>query len=148
MKNIVKFGLLAMLLCNVVACNTDDTTSEGDVNTDASPYEQFITESEILVWADGTVLKSYDKSEDQVVYNDTKTIFMLTNGDYSSQITLTISGSYTLDGTVTVNYTSNISDTVKSGSSKMTIVKVDETDDRYWLWNSDTSIGFIVDFEF
>ncbi|MFI3332990.1 MAG: hypothetical protein SNI51_01915 [Rikenellaceae bacterium] len=150
MKNITfKLGLFAILLCCVSACASDDTT-DNEVKPDPSSteYDQFIAKSDVSVWADGSILKSYDKSTDQVVYNDNKTIFMLTNDDYSSQFTLTISGSYTLDGTVTVNYTSNISDSIKSGSSKMTVAKIDENDGKYWLWNSDTNIGFIVDFEY
>ncbi len=145
MKNILaKFAVATIALFSTVACVEDGTNTTGTQNH----YDTFIAESEIMVFVDGTVVKSYDKSQDQVIYNDAGTLFMLSDMNYTSQFTITIGGELTLDNSIVINYKSNISDDLASGSLTMSVVKVDEDDSRYWLWSNDSSIGFIIDLDF
>lgn len=131
-----------VLLCATVSCVNDTTSSSKNY------YNEFIAENNIMAVANGEVVKSYSKENDQVIYNDDRTLFMLSDMNYTTQYTLTVSGEIVLDNVVTINYKSNIGESLSSGSCAMTVVKADEDDSRYWLWDSEGNIGFIVDFSF
>lgn len=147
MKNIsLRLILVSTLLWSVASCiNTngidDNGTSEADLRA------MLLEETELMaLFPDGTS-KKYDKTTEQVVYNSGKTLYMVSTMDYSTQYTLTFSGDLLLDGEVVVNYKSNNIEEIESGTANMSVLKIDTTDKRYWLWDSELCIGFIVDFD-
>ncbi|MFI3315955.1 MAG: hypothetical protein SNF93_00060 [Rikenellaceae bacterium] len=130
------------LLCS---CIEDSTNGQSTAELYKSA---FLSESEIGIIAEGTRIKSFDEKSEQIVFDDDKSMFMISNMDYSVHYTLEFEGELLLDNSLNTLYSSSGIDGIGSGTSSVTVVKIDTSDNRYWLWDSALCIGFIVDFSF
>ncbi len=143
MKNI-KIIYITTLLAFATSC-VDAGESLGEKSARIS--EKLLGETQLLAMVGDTTYKLFDKTTEQVTYNSTKTLYMVSTLDSSTHYTLTLSGALLLDNKISVEYEANNIKGLESGSTTMEVLKIDSKDQRYWLWSSELLIGFILDFD-
>ncbi len=145
MKKIFKTTLLlAALTFALSSCTQTDEAKEKI----AQYRSLFLTQTEQGVSISGVTVKSFDEQTDQVIYNDLRSIYVMTNMDYSAHYTLAITGEIALNSSVTVNLATAGISGLSGGTYSMSVIQTDENDQRYWLWDSSAGVGIVVDFEF
>ncbi len=109
-------------------------------------YDNFISQTEIGVVCNGRMVKRFDCERDQIVYDDNKTMFVISNGDYSQHVTLNFDGDIYLNNLLNVDCASNGISGINNGKFEVKVAKISSRDQRYWLWSSELGVGYIVDF--
>ncbi len=141
MKNIFQFFIVSLTLFFAVSCfNTAGTDSKFE----AQYRESFLAQTTPSVSLDGVVVRSFDKSADQIVINSTNTLYSITNFSYTSYVTANIAGTLELDERVAISYKSAGVDALSSGNVIMTVIKVDDALSTYWLWSPEKCLGFVL----
>ncbi len=144
MKKIAIAAICAVVGIIAFSCESANTTDEAE--TKSYDSSAFLYHSLIGAVVDGSMVKSYDQTTDQIAYDENQTIYTLTNNDYTTHFTLGITGDIYLENSITVKYTSDGISGLSSGEVTMEVIKVDSISGRYWLWSSSTGVGFIIDF--
>lgn len=155
MKRIFLSAFVAFSLL-MTSCKGDDPK----VDDNNEKEEQEIAErNKFLSGQDGSVAALYygdgkfeveDIETDQVVYSEDRTVYMVSDMEYTNSYTLKIDGKLEKDAVVEVDYTVvgiNVGDVDESGSVSMKVVKVDSSNESVWLWDSESFMGFVLHFE-
>ncbi len=136
------FALISISLLGALSCAKDST----EVNLEPENRASFLTQTTAGVSLEGVVVRQFDKSSDQIITNETSTLYSISNYAYTNYVTASLSGTLALDSTVTISYRAVGVDGLDSGNYVMTVIKVDDEESCYWLWNSDSRLGFLLKF--
>ncbi len=143
MKKIAQyFALLSLVLLSSLSCAQDST----EVDTEPQCRESFLALTNASISLDGVVVRDFNKSDDQIITNETNSLYSISNYAYTNYVTASLSGTLALDSTMTISYKSVGVDGLDSGNYVMTVIKVDDEESCYWLWNSDSRLGFLLKF--
>lgn len=129
------------------SCKKDD--KEMDKITTSVECENFIKgEDQPSIYFGDGAYQTIDIESDQITYSEDRSIYMVSDMEYTQSYTLQIEGDLTLNSTLQVEYISvGISDLEESASIEMEVVNVDASNQTVWLWNEDSTLGFILLFE-
>ncbi len=142
-----KIALYILAAIGLVACGDSIEGTSGSSSEENSINSSlFLEQSEIGIFSEGKMIKEFDKSSEQIVFDDDRSIYIVSNMDYTAQYTITIEGGIYLDNSLIVYLTANGLSGVEDIKASVKVLKVDSTDQRYWLWDSDLSVGLILDF--
>ncbi len=134
-----------VLLSTAVACDNSGSALTPEQVAE-NMCKSLMEQTEICVMTSDNTLV-FDKTSEQIVYNSSRSLYMVSNMDNSTHYTLNIDGMILLNNIINVTYTSNNIEGLGSGTLSMTIVNIDSADKRYWLWDSESLIGFVVDLD-
>ncbi|MFI3323547.1 MAG: hypothetical protein SNI45_02550 [Rikenellaceae bacterium] len=142
MKNIFFKTIAAVaIILGSIACTNDSTDSK------AKYRSSFLDSSEIGAYVKGVAVKSYNAETDQVIYDDSRSMYMISDMNCTDYYSLSFSGSFIIDFTVFVTcQTTGVNGLINDNQYIMTVVQAEDSDKIYWLWDSDTSTGFVVNF--
>ncbi len=142
MKNIfIKTIAAVAIILGSIACTNDDSENK------AKYRSSFLDSNEVGAYVKGKAVKSFNAETDQVVYNDSRSMFMISDMNYTNQYTLTFDGSFIIDFTIFVTcQTTGVDGLINDKQYVMSVVQAEDSEKTYWLWDSDTSTGFVVNF--
>ncbi len=132
-------SLLLLLSC-AVSCKRDAE----DVNNEPQLRAAFLEMENPSVVLNGTTVRAFDKSKDQVISNDSHTLYSISNYAYTDYVTVSINGDLVQGETLTASYRSTGIEALGSGNAKVEILRAE--DDTYWLWDSAQKLGIVVKF--
>lgn len=135
--------LLLFVLVTMSSC-VDVNVENNEQNDEL--LDSFLSENEIGMIVEGQRVKSYDKLTEQIVFDDDKTIYSISNVSYTTHLTLSIEGDLILGNSVIVNYFSNNINDIDSGTISAKVVNIDSSTKCYWLWDSDLTTGIIIQY--
>lgn len=148
MKRFAIYLLVALYLCLAACTSTPDNGSSSTENKEETDTNStlFLNQSEIGIVSGNKMIKEFNKQSEQIIFDKNKNIYVVSNIDYTAQYTITIEGGIYLDNSLTVKLEATGLSGVENIEASVKVVKVDSSDQRYWLWDNDLEIGFILDF--
>lgn len=146
-----KIFLGAFLACALLApsCKKDDKEIDKKPAEETIESEVFMAKCDVasLYLGDSNILP-VDYENDQITFAEDRSIYMVSDMDYTKSYTLNIDGELSLNSLVTVAYTSvGIEKLPTSEVVEMEVLKVDEVANLVWLWDDKNSVGFLMEFD-
>ncbi len=147
MKRFAIYLLVAISLTAYACTNSPDSGSSSTENEETADNSTlFLGQTEIGLVSGDTMIKEFDEQSEQIVFDDSRSIYVVSNVDYTAQYTITIEGGIYLDNLLTITLEATGLSGIENIEASVRVVKVNSSDQRYWLWDSDLDIGFILDF--
>lgn len=144
-----RFAIYLLAAICLAACTStpesgsSSTENKEETNTNST---LFLSQTEIGIVSGSKMVKEFNKQSEQIIFDKNKSIYVVSNIDYTAQYTITIEGGIYLDNSLTVKLEATGLSGVENVEASVKVVKVDSSDQRYWLWNNDLEVGFILDF--
>ncbi len=120
-----------------------------DNTIDTAARQEFLAgQDEPALYAEGKY-EVVDQETDQITYSEDRTIYMVSDMEYTKSYTLDIEGELLQDATVNIFYSSIGLDGKLDAQGDMTmeVLKTDDANEKAWLWSDSKKLGFILYFE-
>ena len=137
MKNIAKFTLLLIVFIGIASCEKAPTILFNDEIT------SFKLTNNASIHMNGDIVYEFDDERHQVVYTSDSKMYMVTNMEQTEFYSLTMTSTPRLYVTANVKVKSVGIDSVKPAVYTMEVIQ--KSDDKIWLWDEKSSVGFVLD---
>lgn len=139
-----KFSKYIISLILVLSCAVSCKKDAEEVNTEPQLRAAFLEMDTPSVVLNGKTLREFDKSRDQVIFNDSRTLYSIADYAYTDYVTVSINGDLVEGKTLTASYRLINSESLSNGNTQVEVLRA--KDDTFWLWSSEKRLGIVARF--